>query len=90
MRRSRKVSRAEDAPRLVEGDEYVDLENPGAGVRQVHSGSLGRPGHVLPPSEHDVWDVQARQAPGQQGASSKTAASFSRKEGPADPNVPFR
>jgi hypothetical protein len=34
-----KVSRAEDAPRLVEGDEYVDLEHPSAGVRQVHAAS---------------------------------------------------
>jgi hypothetical protein len=53
-----KVSRAEDAPRLVEGDEYVDLENPGAGVRQVHAGSHVRPGHVLPRSavSDDTWD----------------------------------
>jgi hypothetical protein len=32
-----KVSRAEDEPGLVEGDEYVDLEDLGAGVRQVHA-----------------------------------------------------
>jgi hypothetical protein len=34
-----KVSRAEGEPRLVEGDEYVDLEDPSAGVRQVHAKS---------------------------------------------------
>ena len=39
-----KVSRAEDAPRLVEGDEYIDLERPSAGVRQVQG--------VWPPSRH--------------------------------------
>jgi hypothetical protein len=44
-----KVSRAEDAPRLIEGDEYVDLEDPAAGVRQVHAKSP-RPGHALPRS----------------------------------------
>ena len=53
-----KVSRAEDARRLVEGDEYVDLENPGAGVRQVHADSHVRPGHVLPRSavSDATWD----------------------------------
>jgi hypothetical protein len=44
-----RVSRAEDAPRLIEGDEYVDLENPAAGVRQVHATSP-RPSHALPRS----------------------------------------
>jgi hypothetical protein len=42
-----KVSRAEDEPRLVEGDEYVDLEDPGAGVRQVHAKSAS-PRTALP------------------------------------------
>lgn len=37
-----KVSRAEDDSRVVEGDEYVDLEDPSAGVRQVHANSAGR------------------------------------------------
>jgi hypothetical protein len=44
-----KVSRAEDEPRLVEGDEYVDLEDPGAGVRQVHAKSA-RSRNTLPRS----------------------------------------
>ncbi len=44
-----RVSRAEDEPRLVEGDEYVDLEDPGAGVRQVHTKSV-RPRKALPRS----------------------------------------
>jgi hypothetical protein len=41
-----KVSRVEDAPRLIEGDEYVDLEHPAAGVRQVHEKSP-RASHAL-------------------------------------------
>jgi hypothetical protein len=45
-----KVSRAEDAPRLIEGDEYVDLDDPSAGVRQVHADSRVRPGRTLPRS----------------------------------------
>ncbi len=44
-----KVSRAEDAPRLIEGDEYVDLEHLAAGVRQVHDKSP-RAAHALPRS----------------------------------------
>ncbi len=44
-----KVSRAEGEPRLVEGDEYVDLEDPSAGVRQVHAHSA-RPRKALPRS----------------------------------------
>jgi hypothetical protein len=44
-----KVSRAEGEARLVEGDEYVDLEDLGAGVRQVHSKS-SRPTSALPRS----------------------------------------
>jgi hypothetical protein len=44
-----KVSRAEGEPRLVEGDEYVDLEDPSAGVRQVHAKAL-RPRSALPRS----------------------------------------
>ena len=45
-----KVSSAEGVPRLIEGDEYVDLENIAAGVRQVHASSHVRPGHTLPRS----------------------------------------
>ena len=44
-----RVSRAEDEPRLVEGDEYVDLEDLSAGVRQVHAKSAC-PRTVLPRS----------------------------------------
>jgi hypothetical protein len=44
-----KVSRAEGEPRLVEGDEYVDLEDLSAGVRQVHAKSP-RPSSALPRS----------------------------------------
>jgi hypothetical protein len=45
-----KVSRAEDSRRLIEGDEYVDLENLAAGVRQVHSTWHAGSGHLLPRS----------------------------------------
>jgi hypothetical protein len=57
-----KVSAAEDAPQLVEGDDYVDLENPGAGVRQVHSDSHVHPRHVLPRSavSDATWDKVVR------------------------------
>lgn len=44
-----KVSRAEGDRRLVEGDEYVDLEDPRAGVRQVHAKSAS-PRSALPRS----------------------------------------
>jgi hypothetical protein len=44
-----KVSRVEDAPRLIEGDEYVDLEQLATGVRQVHASSP-RAAHMLPRS----------------------------------------
>jgi hypothetical protein len=44
-----KVSRAEDSPRLIEGDEYVDLEDLSGGVRQVHAKSP-QPSHALPRS----------------------------------------
>jgi hypothetical protein len=44
-----KVSRAEGEPRLVEGDEYVDLEDLSAGVRQVHAKST-RARNALPRS----------------------------------------
>jgi thiamine biosynthesis protein ThiC len=45
-----KVSRAEDAPQLVEGDEYVDLEDLASGVRLVQATSRATPRHVLPRS----------------------------------------
>jgi hypothetical protein len=45
-----KVSRAEDAPRLVEGDEYVDLEDLDSGVQLVQATPRAAPGHLLPRS----------------------------------------
>jgi hypothetical protein len=45
-----KVSTAEDAPRLIEGDEYVDLEDLGAGVQQVQASPRTKPGRALPKS----------------------------------------
>jgi hypothetical protein len=56
-----KVSRAEDAPRLIEGDEYVDLEDLAAGVRQVHEKSP-RAAHLLPRSavSDSTWQKVVR------------------------------
>ena len=45
-----KVSTAEGAPRLVEGDEYVDLTNLANGVQQVQATPRTPPGHALPRS----------------------------------------
>jgi hypothetical protein len=45
-----KVSTAEDAPRLVEGDEYVDLDDLDSGVQQVQATPRTAPGHLLPRS----------------------------------------
>ncbi|HEX3773497.1 MAG TPA: hypothetical protein VHV51_03480 [Polyangiaceae bacterium] len=45
-----KVSLAEDAPRLVEGDEYVDLDNLESGVQLVQAVPRDAPGHALPRS----------------------------------------
>jgi hypothetical protein len=45
-----KVSSAEDAPRLIEGDEYIDLEDPTAGVQLVQAAPRTPPGQVLPRS----------------------------------------
>jgi len=45
-----KVSTAEDAPRLVEGDEYVDLEDLDSGVQLVQATPRTAPGHALPRS----------------------------------------
>jgi hypothetical protein len=44
-----RVSRAEGDARLVEGDEYIDLEDVAAGVHQVHATSI-RPARALPRS----------------------------------------
>ncbi len=45
-----KVSRAEGEPRLIEGDEYIDLEDPGAGVQLVQATPRTAPGRALPRS----------------------------------------
>ncbi len=45
-----KVSSAEDAPRLVEGDEYIDLEDLGSGVQLVQATPRTAPGRALPRS----------------------------------------
>jgi len=45
-----KVSRAEDVARLGEGDEYVDLGDPGAGVQLVQGTPGVEPGRTLPRS----------------------------------------
>jgi hypothetical protein len=45
-----KVSRAEGEPRLIEGDEYIDLEDPGSGVQLVQATPRTAPGHALPRS----------------------------------------
>jgi hypothetical protein len=42
-----KVSRAEDAPRLIEGDEYVDLEDLAAGVQRVQATPRTAASHAL-------------------------------------------
>ena len=45
-----KVSTAEGAPRLVEGDEYIDLEDLGSGVQLVQATPRTAPGRALPRS----------------------------------------
>jgi hypothetical protein len=45
-----KVSTAEDAPRLVEGDEYVDLEDLDSGVQLVQATPRTAPRRALPRS----------------------------------------
>jgi CBS-domain-containing membrane protein len=45
-----KISRAEEAPRLVEGDEYVDLGDLDSGVHQVQATSHVAMGRALPRS----------------------------------------
>jgi hypothetical protein len=42
-----KISRAEEEPRLIEGDEYIDLENPSAGVQLVQATPRTRPRAAL-------------------------------------------
>jgi thiamine biosynthesis protein ThiC len=52
-----KVARAEDTARLVEGDHYVDLDNPDSGVHVVQASSRTRPSHALPQSavSDETW-----------------------------------
>jgi hypothetical protein len=45
-----KVSRAEGEPRLIEGDEYVDLEDLDSGVQLVQAVPRTAPGRALPRS----------------------------------------
>lgn len=45
-----KVSRAEGEQRLVEGDEYVDLEDLDSGVQLVQAAPRTAPGRALPRS----------------------------------------
>jgi hypothetical protein len=45
-----KVSRAEGEVRLVEGDHYVDLEDPSSGVHQVQATSSIKASRALPQS----------------------------------------
>jgi hypothetical protein len=45
-----KVSRAEDAPRLIEGDEYIDLEDLASGVQLAQATPRTAPGRALPRS----------------------------------------
>ncbi len=53
-----KISRAEDQPKLIEGDEYVDLEALDSGVQQVQAVPRDSPHHVLPRSavSYETWD----------------------------------
>jgi hypothetical protein len=53
-----RVSIAETATNLADGDEYVDLEEPDQGVRRAHGAATAPMGHVLPRKavrEH-TWD----------------------------------
>jgi hypothetical protein len=45
-----KVSTSEGDGGPVEGDEYIDLEHPGVGVRQAHAKLTAAPGALLPRS----------------------------------------
>jgi hypothetical protein len=45
-----KVSPAEGEQRLVEGDEYIDLEDLESGVQLVQATRRTAPGHALPRS----------------------------------------
>jgi hypothetical protein len=42
-----KISAAEGAPRIIEGDEYVDIEDLAAGVQQAHAVPRAKASHVI-------------------------------------------
>jgi hypothetical protein len=52
-----KVSRAEGELRLVEGDEYIDLEDLDSGVQLVQAAPRTAPGRALPRSAvaEETW-----------------------------------
>lgn len=45
-----RISRAEESSGLVEGDEYVDLDDLGSGVHRVQAATRVPPGRALPRS----------------------------------------
>ena len=45
-----RVSDAEGTKRLIEGDEYVDLRDPAAGIQHVHATPRTSPRNTLPRS----------------------------------------
>jgi hypothetical protein len=53
-----KVSRAEGESRLIERDEYIDLEDPGSGVQLVQAKPRTAPGRALPRSavSEGTWE----------------------------------
>ena len=52
-----KVTAQEEPPRLVEADEYIDLEHLERGVQQVHTNSKINTGNVIPRSavKEETW-----------------------------------
>jgi hypothetical protein len=61
-----KVSRAEGAARLIEGDEYIDLTDLASGVQQVQATPRTPAGHALPRSavSDATWEKILRALPG--------------------------
>ncbi len=53
-----RVSTAETAVHLTDGDEYIDLEEPDRGVRRANGVATAPMGHVLPRKAVDdrTWD----------------------------------
>lgn len=52
-----KVSTDEEPPRLIEADEYIDLEHLERGVQQVHANSKINTKNVIPRSaiKEETW-----------------------------------